>query len=57
MEGAGLLVASFRSTAVTTISRLCCVEELYYDVFLQLFVLLKLLYTNTQEAGYGQQAV
>ena len=57
MEGEGLLVAAFRSTAATPCSLLFFMEELYYDGLLHLFVLLKLLYTNTQEAGYGQQAV
>lgn len=57
MEGAGLLAAAFSSTATTPCSLLSFVEELYYDGLLHLFVLLKLLYTNTQEAGYAQQAV
>ena len=47
MEGEGLLVAAFRSTAATPCSLLSFLEELYYDGLLHLFVLLKLLYTNT----------
>ena len=46
MEGEGLLVAAFRSTAATPCS-LLFLEELYYDGLLHLFMLLKLLYTNT----------